>query len=157
MGTLASIKRQFAYDEWANGRTLQTLKTLEASSPNLIGAFGHILNAKRIWLDRIEGTESGWPDGWPNFTLEECESRTAEINAAFHDFLDRVQAEELDRTILLPWSRGDLKTPLREVLTHLITHSMYHRGEIMGGAGQTGAKVPSTDYVIWWNKTYPQE
>ncbi len=156
METLASIERQFAYDEWANDRTLRTLKNLGASGPNLIGTFAHILSGKRIWLDRIEGVESGEADGWPNLTLEECESRNAEINAAFRDFFGRVQAEELDRTILFPWSKGDLKTPLREVLTHLITHDMYHRGEIMAGAGQTGVKVPSTDYVIWWNKTYPQ-
>jgi uncharacterized damage-inducible protein DinB len=157
MEPVAAIERHFAYEEWANERTLQTLRSLAVIDPDLIGAFAHILSGKRIWLDRIEGTESESPGGWPNLTLEECESRNAKVNDSFRAFIGHLRAEELDRTISFPWSKGDLKTPLREVLSHLITHGMYHRGEIMAGAGQTGAKVPSTDYVIWWNKTQQQD
>lgn len=156
MGTLAAIEQLFAFEEWANERTLRTLQSLEAVDSDLTGVFAHILSGKRTWLDRIEGIDPGSPGGWPHLTLAECESRNAEVNDAFHEFFNHLQPEGLDRTVVFPWSKGDLKTPLREVLSHLVTHGMYHRGEIMAGAGQAGVKVPSTDYVIWWNKTHPQ-
>jgi hypothetical protein len=44
--------RLFAYDDWANGETLRSLKSCEAPPGRSLQIMSHVMSAKHLWLER---------------------------------------------------------------------------------------------------------
>jgi uncharacterized damage-inducible protein DinB len=60
---LENLRRQFAYDAWANGEVLAAIKAdgagLAAAQP--LKLLAHILSAERLWLERLTQTATSKP------------------------------------------------------------------------------------------------
>ena len=154
MEAITRLIRLYDYDDWATDRVLQTLQAMSHPDPSSVAAFAHILGAKRSWLDRILGVEPDDTAAWPELSLTESESQQAVLSTEWRAVLSGLKAEQLTAAVTYEGGGGrTFQTPLGEILTHVANHATYHRGEIMAAAGQAGVRVPSTDYVIWWNKT----
>lgn len=141
------FRQQFAYDGWANREIVKTLRTGDASSPRSIQLLAHILSAERIWLERLTQQPQSMPV-WPASDLGQCAAQVAELETDFRAHLDTVSPAALSGTITYKNSKGEAWTSaVQDVLTHVILHSAYHRGQIaaeMRGRGQTPAY---TDFI----------
>ena len=147
MSMIEYIQRLFAYDAWANREVLTGLQAADYPPPRALKFMGHILSAERLWLERLQQLKQTHPV-WPNFRLEQCKMEAAELSGLWDDYLISLGEAGLVSSITYKNTKGESFTSQRQdVLTHVVLHSAYHRGQIaadMRGAGLTPAY---TDFI----------
>lgn len=131
-------------NERANQLYIEAIVAANLSSERVPKIFCHMLNAQRIWNKRIAG-DSTSTNVWDISPIEEW----AEINRRNSELsLSFVQPESLTRTIDYKDLRGmSHRRTLAEILTHIVNHSTYHRGQLALLFGNEQKEPPSTDFI----------
>jgi uncharacterized damage-inducible protein DinB len=147
MQLLEHLRRQFTYDAWANREVLTTLKKSSSPSPRPRQLFAHILSAEHLWLERIQGQPQSLPV-WPDFSFEQCEAQLAGLKSLWHTFLIELSSTELSNKIVYTNSKGEAWTStVEDILTHVLLHSAYHRGQIATEVRAGGEQPAYTDFI----------
>jgi uncharacterized damage-inducible protein DinB len=139
------LERLVDYDVWANGETLQSLKqgTTPARSLRWIG---HIIGAEFLWLARMHGRPSDLAV-WPDLTVKECEARMRQLPRGLGEALQEL-SQTPNRPVGYTNSKGEPWTnTVEEILTHVVIHSTYHRGQIASDLRNAGLEPAYTDYI----------
>lgn len=145
MGTADLLRRLFAYDDWANRETLAALQALASPPPRALGWLDHVLAAEVLWLSRLRGEPSPLAV-WPELAFEQRARHLDELRDAWAALLDGLRPEGLAREIAYTNSQGEPWTSrVEDVLTHVVTHSAYHRGQIASALRAAGHEPPYTD------------
>ena len=143
-------RKLFEYDYWANSEALASLKTTPSGVEKARKAICHIIGAQRIWLSRFEHPDPPSALPWPDLTLEECGSDLAHLRQRWHEILEGLTAEKLASDLTYLSLKGtENKTPIQDVLMHLVLHSAYHRGQVAAAVREAGGKPTTTDYAIY--------
>jgi uncharacterized damage-inducible protein DinB len=112
--------------------------------------FGHIIGAHRIWLARLEQQDISKIQPMPLLNLEQCGEGTEELHRRWTEHLEQWKPEDLPRDVAYRTSKGDeVSTPLQDILTHMIMHSVYHRGQVAAAVREAGGKPAPTDFTVW--------
>jgi len=144
---LAYFKRLLAYEEWANRQVIDTLRALEEPPPRPLNLLSHLVASHRLWLGRLESAPSSI-EVWPELTLLQCQIQVRDLRSSWKTWLDTLDAEDLDRTIDYVNTRGEpWSNSVRDILTHVIAHSAYHRGQIAMSIRDAGHAPPVTDFI----------
>jgi len=143
-----SLRRQFAYDSWANQETLSAIRTGNAAARGrALELMSHIVAAERVWFERLKQQPQSVPV-WPKFDLETCEAHAAELARLWADYLDLITAGDVAQSITYKNTKGEEWTSaIFDVLTHVIMHSAYHRGQIASHMRMSGQRPAYTDYI----------
>jgi uncharacterized damage-inducible protein DinB len=108
---------------------------------------GHIIAAECLWLDRIQQKPQSLPV-WPEFDLERCERQAADQARRWREYLSQMYESELSRAVSYKNSKGEpWSSTVGDILTHVATHSAYHRGQIASHMREKGQAPPYTDYI----------
>ena len=141
------FRRQFAYDEWANREVLAAVRAGAEASARPLQLLAHILSAQPLWLERLRQQPQSLPV-WPEFNLEQGEAQTAELGRLWRDYLDEMLPAHLSRTTSYKNSKGEAWTStVEDVLTHVLMHSAYHRGQIASHMRTSGQTPAYTDFI----------
>ena len=147
MQLLEHLQRQFTFNAWANREVLSTLRKSSSPSPRPRQLLAHILAAERLWLERVQGQPQSLPV-WPDFSFDQCETQIAELTSLWHDYLIKLSPAELSSKILYKNTKGEPWTSIVEdVLTHVLLHSAYHRGQIATEVRAGGEQPAYTDFI----------
>lgn len=147
MELLEHLRRQFAYDAWANREVLAGLKMSDRPIPRPLLLLAHILSAERLWLERILQQPQSLPV-WPDFTLEQCGTQIADLAQRWQEYLGRLSAAALADKVAYKNSKGEpWASTVEDVLTHVTLHSAYHRGQIASQVGAGGETPAYTDFI----------
>jgi uncharacterized damage-inducible protein DinB len=107
---------------------------------------GHIIGAELLWLSRMEGKPSPLPV-WPDLSTEECAARHRDLADQLTRSLES-WANPLDRRVGYTNSKGEPWTStVEDILTHVVIHSAYHRGQIASDVRAAGLEPAYTDYI----------
>lgn len=138
-------RRMFAYDDWANHATLGSLRPHASERARKLMA--HVAATERLWYDRLLSRPQTVPV-WPDFTLEQSEALVTEMAAAWRAYLASLTPEALRERRHYTNSQGErwINT-VGDVLTHVILHSVYHRGQIAAEVRMSGAEPAYTDFI----------
>ena len=146
MNLADSLRRQFAYNAWANKEVLATIQkngVCERSTQLM----SHILAAERVWLERLKQQPQSVPV-WPNPDLRQCEADAADLAQLWHDYLDLITAGDVSQEISYKNSKGESwSSTIADILTHVVLHSAYHRGQIASHMREKGQTPAYTDYI----------
>jgi len=64
--------------------------------------------------------------------------------------LDILSAEKLAGELVYKTTKGiEYRTPVGDILMHLVLHSAYHRGQVAAAIREAGGKPAPTDYVVY--------
>ena len=141
------LRRQFAYDDWANHEVLIALKAGEEPPPKSLKWMAHIVAAERLWLERLQSEKQTLPV-WPEFTLEQCRDQAADLARSWREHLASLSAPDLDRTVAYTNSKGEhYNSRVVDILSHVILHSAYHRGQIAADMRAAGLTPAYTDFI----------
>jgi uncharacterized damage-inducible protein DinB len=141
------FRRELDYDDWANREVLRHLQRESSPPPSCTGWLAHVLGAQAEWLARLEGGKSELPV-WPKLTLDELEPHLARLRASWRRFLAGLDPHRLEGTIAYVNSKGQPWTSrVEDVLTHVLLHGAYHRGQIASALREAGLTPPYTDYI----------
>lgn len=148
MDPIASFRRLFVYDAWANREALAALARAGAASPpRALAWLAHIVAAERLWVYRLR--QDGTPVVvWPELSLDRCAEEIEVCSRLVQGYLDGLSPEALDAPVAYVNSQGEPWTSRAEdILQHMVMHAVYHRGQIAAALRQAGATPPSTDFI----------
>jgi uncharacterized damage-inducible protein DinB len=140
------LRHQFAYDEWANREVLAAIRA-GGDEERSLQLMAHILSAEGLWLERLKQQPQSSPV-WPRADLAASEMRAAEMGRLWREYLEHIREDDLTMTIPYQNSKGEAWTStIADVLTHVVMHSAYHRGQIASYM-RAGGKTPAyTDFI----------
>lgn len=138
-----------AHMEWADNRTLQSLRNMDNPPAQALDLLAHILSAEHVWMCRIQGTESAHPI-WPKLSLEACGMLANENHLAYRTLVNEVSGDSATRTITYRNSSGaEYQNSLEDILLHVAQHGAYHRGQVALLVRSSGGNPIPTDYIMF--------
>jgi uncharacterized damage-inducible protein DinB len=143
--------RMFTYDQWANRECLASMHAAGSASADTVGRMAHILSAQKLWLERILRQHQSMAV-WPMATIEDCVAMADEMSAAWRNYLNQFANQsppgsfndkvEYRNSKGEPWSNR-----VEDILTHVLLHSAYHRGQIALQMRASGMEPAYTDFI----------
>ena len=146
---LNEYRRLFAYNGWANRETLNSLRIATSVSPDTVKRLAHVLSAEKLWLERLKQQPQTSPV-WPVSTLDDCDALATEMSTAWQTYLAELSTEpnSLDANIEYRNSKGEpWSSRVADVLTHVLFHAAYHRGQVALQMRAAGAEPAYTDFI----------
>ena len=145
------FRRMFAYDNWANRECLAAMRAAGTVSPDTLGRMAHILSAQKLWLERIQKQPQSMKV-WPTSTLDDCLALAGEMESAWQGYLARIGNQfapgSLNDQVGYRNSKGEpWSSRVEDILTHVLLHSAYHRGQIALQLRASGTEPAYTDFI----------
>lgn len=132
----------FNYNDWANREEVSRLGALDVARANRILA--HIVGTEWLWLTRLRDAEPRL-EVWPELTIEQCATEIDSLRDAWSGYLHHAP---LDAVIDYTNSKGERwSNRVSDVLTHVVLHGGYHRGQIATIVRDAGNEPAYTDYI----------
>ena len=148
--TLDDLRSMFLYEAWASRRLLARLREVRELNPEIRKLFAHLQAGFRVWAMRIRGEDSRAVAIWPDLTLEESAALIDENEAAYASVLAGLGETGLSRKVAYTNQHGlSYETAVGDILRQVITHGVYHRGQIALLLRQSGEEPLNTDYITW--------
>jgi uncharacterized damage-inducible protein DinB len=142
---LERVRTSLGWDAWANREMVLTLG--RAPVPSAVRWMAHVLAARRLWLDRLEGRGPTAPV-WPDWDLEEVVQELERCEATWTAWLAPLAPVGLERSIEYVNSRGQAFTSrVEDVLTHVVLHGAHHRGQAASALREAGVEAPPIDFI----------
>jgi uncharacterized damage-inducible protein DinB len=147
MAMIEHIQRLFSYDGWANREILRTLQALEVAPPRSVKLLAHILSAEKLWYQRLQLLKQTYPV-WPEFSLQHCKLEAEELPKLWEAYLQALKEDGLTRSLSYKNSQGEsFSSSKQDILTHVVMHSAYHRGQIATDMRAAGLTPAYTDFI----------
>ena len=140
-------KEIFYYNFHTNQKLIDVfIEHSDKISEKSIKLLNHILNAQRIWNNRVSEKEGSF-GVWQIHPLEELEK----INSVNYKRSCEI-IDELDLAMIINYTNTKgvaYKNTVKDILFHVINHSTYHRGQIAADFVQSGIEPLYTDYIAY--------
>ena len=148
--SLQFLHKLFEYDHWANREALASLSTVSGSAERPLRILGHIMGAQGLWLARFDNPSPPGGQAWPTLTLDDCRVAVEDMHRRWSQVLDKLTPEKMSEALVYRNTKGqEFRTPIQDVLMHLLMHSAYHRGQLAAAVREAGGKPAGTDYVVY--------
>lgn len=155
MSELARFAGLLGYDAWATAGCHQSLASVpsarrgEAAYAKALGICGHVQLAREVWLSRLTGKPTPPPTDWfPSLPLESLRARADALDTAWRAFLGSLKEGSLAKACRYTSSEGKaFESLVGDILTHVINHGTYHRGQVALLVTSLGGERATTDYI----------
>ena len=136
---LEHLRRQFAYDAWANREVLASLSGGAHPDDRPRQLLAHILSAQRLWLERIRKQPQSVPV-WPNFSLDQCEAQMSELASLWNEYLRHLSSSALSVNVAYKNSKGESwNSTVQDILTCPAALGVSSRADRQPSAGRRRA------------------
>jgi len=141
------LRKEFAYNAWANQEVLAAIRAAGGENSRSLQLMAHILAAERVWLERLRQVPQSVPV-WPEPNLAQSEASADKLSREWHEYLELATAGDISQTISYKNTKGEAWTnAIVDVLTHVLIHSAYHRGQIASHMRSIGQTPAYTDFI----------
>jgi uncharacterized damage-inducible protein DinB len=146
-GVTAHLTRDFAWNDWANRETLASLMRAGEPPHRAVSLLAHLVGTEHLWYARIRGQKSPMAV-WPELPLAGFSVEIARLAEIWRDCLGGPEAAPLDQPVDYVNSKGESYTSsVEDILTHVVFHGAYHRGQIAAKLREAGFEPAYTDYI----------
>lgn len=162
MSLLDHLRRLHDYEEWATRLAATSLRTAAAASragtadgtaspfKRAVEIFGHIQSARHLWLSTLGAVAERPFVMFPQSTIDEIEADARGLDRLYREYLATLTEADLSHTVRRVRANGDIVYYRRgDILTHVVNHGSYHRGQIAVFVKQCGGVPEQTDFVRW--------
>jgi uncharacterized damage-inducible protein DinB len=158
------ITEYAAFNTWANERLCEVAAKLndEQMNQEINSSFSsikktllHIWDAQLIWIKRLEGVSlSSFPS--QSFTGSDADliAGILETSKQLQALAESFDEDALNMVRKYSTLKGGIVTSATyQVLSHVINHSTYHRGQLVTMLRQAGVtEIPSTDLIYFYRE-----
>ena len=138
----------FQYNTWANRRVVGCLERQGVDDEKILRIFGHLACAQIIWYNRFKDLPKSPLQLWGNYSLAELKSITEEASRSWLGFID--EETRFDRVLKYTNYVGEYyETNMSDLMTHLVNHCTYHRGQVALLLREKGFEPVNTDFVTY--------
>ena len=154
-----------SYSAWANRRLLEGCSALTAdelgrdlriSHTSIIETLRHICDGEKVWLDCLTTTAElgSWrlPQGQaPELSLDNIQQQWPGLWERYRHWLENVSENSLsvEITVQLPGS-VEPRFSRWQILRHVLEHSTFHRGQIVGMIRALGHQPPAINRMDYY-------
>jgi len=160
--TQDEIRTLFAFNAWANHRTLEACAALTpaqfrqpapSSFPAIYDTMHHIMGVEWLYLERFHGrSPSSLLPGETFADVAAMSARWQEIKKGLEDYVRSPDLGDPERIVEYKNMKGKpFRYPLRALLQHVVNHSTYHRGQVVTQIREVGGKPLSTDLLRYYD------
>lgn len=145
----SALERMLAYDRWANGEALASLERMASPPPDAVRLLGHVVGAQAGWLRRL-GIPNDFAGPWAEADLTALRVVwTRSLPALWEALWKDSGASDPAREVSYRTTKGEaFRSTVADILTHVVIHGAYHRGQI-ARCVREGSGVPaSTDFIL---------
>lgn len=137
----------FEYNFNSNLLTIGLLEKFNSLVPQKsIDAFSHILNAHHLWNHRIDLK----PPRFGVWSIHKIEKLGMINQELFEQSKEIIIKHDLSVKVTYKNTAGEVHTNSnQEILTHIVNHSTYHRGQVMLQLRESGLDAIATDYIFY--------
>ena len=164
MSSLTLLRTLFKYRAWANA---ELLEKMEGFDPELhagdlqaaLRLINHTYVVDRIFAARLVGASHGFAaDNTPDTpSLAALRAALAASDRWYTDYLETATPELLSEASPFVFTDGDKGFMSREeMLTHLVVHSGYHRGEVGRIMSRLSIGLPWDTFAVYLHQTEPE-
>ncbi len=140
----------FNYNDWANKRVLDSFESTNNLEEKARLLFSHILISQTIWLERILGQQQTFKTTMQMLALDDCKTLSKQNTKNWLNFIQTPEAEKTNPIVNYKDTKGnDHQNRLSDIMTHVINHSSYHRGQIALLVRNSGGTPAVTDYIAY--------
>ncbi|MEK4040650.1 DinB family protein [Paenibacillus sp. FSL L8-0493] len=148
---MKTIKRMMDHLYWADARILEALEESEMKNNDLLKLVRHVAVAERVWLSRLQGKGSA------QYSLWEEEEDLRVIRTMFEENAEQYRVyieglEEFDLDVMIDYANQNgvpFRTSVRDILSQVILHGQYHRGQINRALRIELAEPVQVDYITF--------
>ena len=145
----AHLQRMLSAMTWADAQSLAAIRDHAGTQAEALPLFGHVLAAEEAWLARLEARPQRFPV-LPTLSVAECEGLAAENARGYQSYFEKLAESDLASVVRYRNTEGDEYTnSVLDILTHVVIHGAYHRGQIARIIGRAGGHSPNTDYIAF--------
>ncbi|WP_337044389.1 DinB family protein [Emticicia sp. 17c] len=140
------FQKLFEHEHWANVQVTEAF--LKATNPPIRAyeILSHMVAAQQTWISRINGVLPA-VKVWETFDRDLLISL---FHINFHAIEQILANNDLERAVSYQNSRGETFTnTVNEILTQLLLHASYHRGQIVLLLKGHLEILPTTDYIFY--------
>jgi len=140
--------RDAGYNAWADARVMECLERQQVKDVKILRIFGHLVSAQLIWYNRFKGLPKSPLPLWGDHSLSELKSIATEASRCWLSFVG--EEDTFDRVLKYTNFVGDYyETNIRDLMTHLVNHCTYHRGQVAVLLREKGYEPVNTDFVTY--------
>ena len=137
------------YEYWANQKVYESTLQLPEIPERANELLSHILAAQNIWYSRLAGIPEKFKV-WEKIPSEKWLETLKENTTKLYDFVNNLTESRFSDRITYKNSQGDaFDTAIQDVLSHLLLHSTYHRGQIIILIKPFTNTVFASDYIFY--------
>ncbi|RVC76139.1 damage-inducible protein DinB [Mesorhizobium sp. M4A.F.Ca.ET.022.05.2.1] len=162
MCALSLLRSLFDYQAWANAELLESLADLAQAHASerhaAIRLLNHNLVVSKIFAAYLSGTRHGYVSDNTEDTpsLDALRADVEAMDRWYRDYLDAVTPQLLAELVPFIFTDGDKAMMSRqEMLTHVVIHGGYHRGEIGRILAQIAVTPPWDTFAVHLHRTEP--
>ncbi|HWG84086.1 MAG TPA: DinB family protein [Deinococcales bacterium] len=142
------VSRLLTYEGWANERALRSAEA--SGNERDIRLAAHLVAAQLAWLERLRGAEQSGTPVWPEWSAAETRAMLERANRELGEYARTLTPSRLLGSITYRNSAGrEFTSVVADVLTHLLTHGSYHRGQVAQAVRSAGGEPASTDFIVF--------
>ena len=158
--THRDLRTLVEFNYWARDRMLDSATVLTAaqfvqpmgnSFSSVRDTLVHVYSAEWVWYMRWQGTsptEPLKPQDYPDLVTVTAEWR--DLEGRIRAFVDSLDDEGVTREIDYTQMNGQaFRSPIWQMVQHVVNHGTYHRGQVATLLRQLGAKAASTDLIVF--------
>lgn len=129
----------------------QLTKDLGSSFPSVGLTAAHMVAGEWIWLQRWLGiSNSAFPEWARSTDIADLRRRLTDVESQRSSFINALD----DQAILVPrhyklMNGTEDHQPLDVMVTHVVNHATYHRGQVATMFRQLGLKPVGTDFITF--------
>ncbi len=139
----------FQYESWANEQVIVALQSMERTDNRSLELFSHILAAHLNWYNRVKDDNTYIPL-WEKRDLSDSVILLRQISKRWLELIEEVDELSWGKTLTYANSKGEVfQSSLYEIMTHLLFHSGYHRGQLVSNLKGRVETLPVTDFIIY--------
>jgi uncharacterized damage-inducible protein DinB len=151
----AHLERMFRSMDWADRQALEAVRHCPAAQSETLPLMAHLLAAEHVWLTRLEQREAQVAV-WPTLGIRECQALAAENQDGYRAYLGRISDDQLVSKVAYRNTSGQpFETAVLDILTHVVLHGAYHRGQIARCIGRSGGVAANTDFITFVREIEP--
>jgi uncharacterized damage-inducible protein DinB len=149
------VTRMLRAMAWADEQVLAAINDSPHAPSDALKLLAHLLAAEHVWLARLRQQEPTHPV-WPQLDMAACKSLAVDNALGYSDFVAGLSDDGLAAPIRYRNAKGDeFVNSVIDILTQVVTHGAYHRGQIAKALGGAGVPAVSTDFITYVRSVEP--
>ena len=147
------IEDKIRYNQWANMAMVDWLKEqssflltkkVDSSFPSVNKAIHHIMEAETYYLSILSGVEGEYFNELPT---EQIFNKLLDVDQLLIAWFLKQELDIVAKVISLKRSPYEEKYSVATIISHMVNHGTYHRGQVIAMRHQLGLlNPPKTDY-----------